>query len=152
MRTLLLCLLTCTSVSYAFAQNNEDHFNLGLGLNNGWGIPISGTYDWGFRQDFNLGVGLSVGLDVDDGQGSETALGAGFFTQWYADRILEIPSSLDVYAGLGVFYYTRDSADDLDLNLFIGGRYYFNETLGVNLELGGGTVFSGGRVGLSWRL
>ncbi|NNK80195.1 MAG: hypothetical protein HKO93_01755, partial [Flavobacteriales bacterium] len=51
-----------------------------------------------------------------------------------------------------IFYYTRSSADDLDLNLFIGGRYYFNDRLGFNLELGGGTALAGGRIGVSWRL
>lgn len=152
-RALFFLLIATFASSDLFSQNNENHFNAGLGLS-GWGIPIYASYDWGFRRDFNLGVGasLATGSDGRNGRPDGEAFGAGFFTQWYADRVLEIPSEFDAYAGLGVFYYTYGGGDDLDLNLFIGGRYFFNNTLGVNLEFGGGSAFSGGKVGLSWRL
>jgi hypothetical protein len=154
MKHILLILISVLLISSATkAQDNQNHFNLGLGLN-GWGIPVYGSYDWGFRGDFNLGVGASVAFDTDnDDRGfNGTALGVGFFTQWYADRVLEIPQDFDVYAGGGLFYYTFSGGDDLDLNLFIGGRYYFNDKMGFNLEFGGGSALAGGKVGVSWRL
>jgi outer membrane immunogenic protein len=135
------------------AQNNDTHFNAGVGLH-GWGIPLYASYDWGFRGDFNLGVGGSLSLagDGNDGRPDGLAMGAGFFSQWYADRILDIPSEFDLYGGLGIFYYGYKNGNDLDLNGFIGGRYYFNDNLGVNLELGGGSALTGGKIGFSWQL
>jgi len=135
------------------AQSNENHFNAGLGLN-GWGVPIYASYDWAFRGDFNLGVGASLSPNVNGGNDgpSGMALGAGAFTQWYADALLDIPSDFDFYAGGGVFYYTYDKGGDLDLRIFLGGRYYVNRQMAINLELGGGSALSGGKIGLSWRL
>jgi len=34
----------------------------------------------------------------------------------------------------------------------IGGRYYFTQKVGINLELGGGNAFSGGKIGLTFKL
>jgi len=34
----------------------------------------------------------------------------------------------------------------------IGGRYYFTEKFGVNLEFGGGNAYSGGKLGISIKL
>jgi len=141
-------ILTLGAVS-VHGQNQGSHINAGLGLD-GRGIPIYGSYDWGFRDDFNLGVGASLSTGGNDYDGG--IFGAGFFTQWYADRILDIPSDFDVYAGLGVYYYTYKNGDDLDLGLFVGGRYYFNDSMGVNLELGAGSTLAGAKIGVTWQL
>jgi hypothetical protein len=34
----------------------------------------------------------------------------------------------------------------------VGGRYYFTEKVGINLEVEGGNAFSGGKFGLSIKL
>lgn len=135
------------------AQNTEPHFNAGVGLN-GWGIPVYASYDWGFMDDINLGLGasLATGGNGRDGHPDGLAFGAGFFGQWYADRMLDIPSEFDFYGGLGIYYYGYKNGNSLDLGASIGGRYYFNDQLGVNLEVGGGSALSGGKIGLSWRL
>ncbi|NNC83112.1 MAG: hypothetical protein HKN79_06010 [Flavobacteriales bacterium] len=153
MYRIVILVALLASFTTARSQVNGDHFNLGLGFH-GWGIPVYGSYDWEFRGDFNLGVGASVSLDTDgpDEGLDGNAFGAGFFTQWYADRVLDAPSEFDVYAGAGVFYYSYRKGDDLDLNLFIGGRYFFNSKTAINLELGGGSALAGGKIGVSWRL
>jgi outer membrane immunogenic protein len=148
-KNILVCFLLCVAGITGQAQNQEDHFNAGVGLD-GRGIPIYGSYDWGLTGDFNLGVGLSLatgGNDIDGG-----ILGAGFFSQWYGDRVLGLPDEFDAYGGLGLYYYNYKGGDDIDLGLFIGGRYYVNDAIGVNLEFGGGTAIAGGKVGISWRL
>ncbi len=149
MKKLIFTSLLCIGAMTGYGQNQGPHFNAGLGLD-GRGIPIYASYDWGFKEDFNLGVGASLNLGNDDFDGG--IFGAGFFTQWYADRVLDIPSDFDVYAALGVYYYTYKNGDDLDLGLSIGGRYYFNDRIGINLEFGGGTLVQGARIGVSWAL
>lgn len=145
MKHYLAVLVLSLMSSALLAQRHGDHLNAGLGFDSN-GLPIYGSMDFGFRGDFNLGVGASLAIGGDNGG----ALGLGGFTQWYADDLLEIPDDFDTYAGGGLFLYLDDGTD-LDLNLFIGGRYYFDPKIAINLELGGGTVRSGGRIGVSWR-
>jgi outer membrane immunogenic protein len=40
----------------------------------------------------------------------------------------------------------------LGLGIQVGGRYYFNEKFGLNLEFGGGNYVSGGKFGISLKL
>lgn len=148
MKSILICIALALSVSLS-GQQHGDHLNLGLGLN-GIGLPIGVSYDWGFQGDFNLGLGASLALSSRDYGGSP--IGLGFFTQWYADDLLDLPSEFDAYASGGVYYYTYKGGDAIDLNISIGGRYYFDDRLGLNIELGGGSVLSGGRVGVTWRM
>jgi hypothetical protein len=73
---------------------------------------------------------------------------------------LNIPSTWDFYAGLNLGFYYWNSRNDypgnsrsgIGLGAQIGGRYYFTNKIGLNLELGGGNAFSGGKVGISIRL
>lgn len=149
MKKLIFTSILCVCALTGYSQNQGPHFNAGLGLD-GRGIPVYASYDWGFKEDFNLGVGAAFNTGGDEFDGG--VFGAGFFTQWYADRVLDIPSDFDAYAGIGVYYYNHKNGDDLDLGLFIGGRYYFNDKIGLNLEFGGGTLVQGGRIGVSWAL
>ena len=71
-----------------------------------------------------------------------------------------MPSNWDFYAGLNLGFYAWTSPSDypgdhtsgVGLGAQIGGRYYFSRTVGLNLELGGGTVTSGGKFGLTFKL
>ena len=66
----------------------------------------------------------------------------------------------DFYAGLNLGYYTWSSPSDypgnrtsgLGLGAQVGGRYYFTPKVGINLEIGGGNAFSGGKIGLTFKL
>jgi len=79
---------------------------------------------------------------------------------YHFNSLLDIPNNWDFYAGLNLGFYIWNSSDDypgsntsgLGLGAQVGGRYYFNDKLGVNLEFGGGNAFSGGKVGVSVRL
>jgi hypothetical protein len=65
--------------------------------------------------------------------------------------ILNISSLWDFYAGLNLGFYNWNSPNDyegshnsgLGLGAQIGGRYFFNNKVGINLEFGGGNAFSG---------
>jgi len=79
---------------------------------------------------------------------------------YHFNNLLSIPYNWDLYAGLNVGYYIWNSPNDYDgdhhsslgLGAQIGGRYYFTESFGVNLEFGGGNAFSGGKVGISLKI
>jgi hypothetical protein len=68
---------------------------------------------------------------------------------------LNIPQNWDFYAGLNIgFRIGLDNATSsgLDLGAQVGGRYYWNDKWGVNVEFGGGSTMAGGGVGLSLRM
>lgn len=159
------------------AQNDgalATHFNTGLGLSN-WGIPIYASYDVNVAQDINVGGGISFRSKTDNwrygtyrGKYRHTLIGISGLGYYYFNRILEIDPAFDFYGGasLGfVIWNTKSTGDDdfvldydgsgtsgLDLSLLIGGRYYFKDNLGVNLELGGGNHLFGSKVGVTWKL
>jgi hypothetical protein len=120
--------------------------NLGFGLN-GAGFPVYAGMDFGVHPDITVGgqVGLDLGFDwiSISGRGD-----------YHFNTLLEIPSDWDVYAGLSLGFAAgigNDFNSDLDLGLQVGGRYYWSSYWGVNLELGGGNNFTGGRIGVSKR-
>jgi len=79
---------------------------------------------------------------------------------YHFNRVLNIPSPWDFYAGLNLGFYVWSSPNDyvgshssgLGLGGQIGGRYYFSDNFGVNLEFGGGNAFGGGKVGITLKL
>lgn len=175
---LILFIGACLLAAPVNAQNDgtlTTHFNAGLGLSN-WGIPIYASYDVNVAQDINVGAGISYRGKTDrwksgsySGKYRHSLIGISGLGYYYFNRLLEIPSEFDFYGGasLGfVIWNTSSTSDDdnytqdydgsgtsgLDLSLLIGGRYYFKENLGVNLEVGGGNHLFGTKVGVTWKL
>ena len=79
---------------------------------------------------------------------------------YHFNTLFNIPSRWDLYAGANVGFYFWTSPNEyngshnsgLGIGGQIGGRYYFTNKLGVNLEFGGGNAFSGGKIGLTFVL
>ena len=156
-------------------RNTESYFNAGIGISN-WGIPLYASFEKPVASDINLGGGASfqtVSRSVSYSSGRttwrHTAVGLEAIGLYYADRVLALPSDFDVYGGLGLGFFFWDTSfkdgpngfnesydgpasSGLGLRGFVGARYHMNSNLALNLELGGGSVISGGRFGLSWRL
>lgn len=71
-----------------------------------------------------------------------------------------ISNQWDLYAGLSLGFYIWSSpgnypgkhASGLGLGAQLGGRYFFSDKFGMNLELGGGDVVSGGKFGITIKL
>ena len=70
---------------------------------------------------------------------------------YHWNYLIGIPSNWDFYAGARVGVSFGGSATDLDLGIQVGGRWYWSEKWGMNLEIGGGTGF-GTTFGLSYKL
>jgi len=112
---------------------------------------VYGGIDFGVHPDIT--VGGEISLRIGDGYNIIGFAGNG---NYHFNRILSIPAKWDFYAGLSVGYYKL--VTDADYNYGglgwagqVGGRYYFNEKFGINLELGGGNI-SGGKIGITMKL
>lgn len=105
----------------------------------GNGTGITGTFDYGIHQYFSLGVGGEFYFsDNDDGD---------FYIFGRADahlgQLLNMPSNMDLYPGIDVGLL----GDDFGFGGHLGFRYFFQNNLGVYVEVG-----SRGSIGLSFNL
>lgn len=143
-------------------STGQAQLNGGVGFS-GWGIPFYAGLDYGVHPDVTVGAEFSYrryreryfGFDFNHRITGISANG-----NYHFNTLLDIPSNIDLYAGLNVGFYiwnTNDSnykgngASGLGLGAQIGGRYYFDNHWGINLELGGANTTSGGKFGVSYR-
>jgi outer membrane immunogenic protein len=152
MRKITLLLSAVLFSVTMFAQQSEGaaplsagqkQLNFGAGFS-GHGIPTYIGLDIAVHNDITVGPVLKV---VFDDNIYVAALGRG---DYHFNRLLGIPSNWDFYAGAAVGVRFNDGVD-LDLGLQVGGRYYWSEKWGINLEFGGGTGY-GTSLGVSMKL
>lgn len=164
MRKLLTVLFIILASGSVFAQApvSKGQFQLNAGVGFGWGIPIYVGFDVGVHQDITVGGQFSFASYHDNWNGDKynhTIIGIEGHGNYHFNRILNIQDNWDLYAGLHLGYYYWNSPDlyggadhsGIGLGIQIGGRYYFSQKFGLNLELGGGTAFSGGKFGVTIR-
>jgi len=151
---------------HAQSQNalatGRSQLNVGLGLSN-WGIPFYVGLDYGINNNITLGAEFSVrNYDENWNNGTYRQQIIGFIGNgnYHFNNVLNIPSNYDFYAGLNVGFniwtspsnYAGSHNSGLAIGAQIGGRYYFSNKLGLNLEFSGGNSASNGKFGLSVRL
>jgi hypothetical protein len=108
------------------------------------GMPMVATFDYAVHKDVTIGgtggfyfaPGFRVGLI--------------FKGDYHWNYLLGIPNNIDFYTGvrLGVLFGT---SFEFDGGIQVGGRYYWNDKWGVNLEVIGSTNF-GLNIGVSMKL
>jgi hypothetical protein len=123
--------------------------NIGLGVGSTYttytssAIPISGSYEFGIKDDLfddksSLGVGAYLGFASSD-RWNYTYLGVKGAVHY------QFVEKLDTYAGLMLTMRLISghghSHNDLILPFFIGGRYYFTDTVGAFAEIGHGIAY-----------
>jgi outer membrane immunogenic protein len=161
---LILSLLLCSSIIFAQSpiSKGSTQLNVGVGLSS-WGVPFYLGIDHGITQDITLGGELSYrGYRdrYDNVYYDHNVIGISGNGNYHFNRVLQIPKNWDFYAGLNVGFYIWNSPYDyhgshssgLGLGGQIGGRYFFSNKVGLNLEFGGGNAFSGGKLGLTFKL
>ncbi|MGQ1786725.1 MULTISPECIES: hypothetical protein [unclassified Saccharicrinis] len=115
-------------------SKGDKQLNFGLGFNTD-GFPVYGGVDFAVHDE------ITIGPQVNMVFGDDSSLSLGFRGDYHFNRLLEITSDWDVYAGanagLGI-----ETNNTLELGLQIGGRYYWDNKWGINLEFGGGNTFS----------
>ena len=156
--------LLFASLIYAQApvKKGESQLNAGLGLSS-WGLPVYLGLDYGVHPDITVGGELSYRSYNDKYANiryDHSVIGISGNGNYHFNRVLEIPRNWDFYAGLNLGFYIWNSPNDyqgshssgLGLGAQVGGRYFFNNKIGLNLEFGGGNAFSGGKLGLTFKL
>lgn len=116
----------------------EDYTALNVLLNLGKVSAINASYEIQVADQITVGPAALIDFDGNFGLG-----GRGFY---YFDELLTLNDTWDVYAGLELGY--RFGSNDLNLGIFIGGEWRFNDKLGLILEFSGGSISFGGGVGL----
>jgi hypothetical protein len=167
----ILIIVFTLCITSAMAQGSLEkgraQFNAGLGFST-WGVPIYVGADFGVHEDITVGGKVSYRnysnrFGNDRYSQSLTFIGAN--GNYHFNRLLTLPSEWDFYAGLTLGYYVWSNvkwnnssqatfggeASGIGADLQIGGRYFFNDKFGVNLEVGGGTG-AGGSLGVTIKL
>ena len=166
MKKLLFTIALLAGMISSYGQNplavGAAQLNAGLGFS-GYGLPVYLGLDFGASRDFTLGGELSFRSYSDNYNGfgyNHNIIGISGNGNYHFNTVLDMPSNWDFYAGLNLGFYVWTSPSDypgnhtsgLGLGAQVGGRYYFSRKVGLNLELGGGSVTSGGKIGLTFKL
>lgn len=167
MKKTLITFIFLVAASAMFAQApigiGQAQINAGLGFSS-WGVPVYAGVDFGVHEDITVGGELSFRSYRNNYLGykyNHSIIGISGNGNYHFNTVLDIPKEWDLYAGLNLGFYiwsTSDSGYEGDqssgfgLGAQVGGRYYFNDKFGVNLEFGGGNAFSGGKIGISIKL
>jgi len=163
MKKLYIFILISLFSGSAFCQYPLDkgqvQLNAGFGLS-GWGKPVYIGLDFGVHKDMSLGLELSYRkyrARWDKMYFDHSITGISGNWNYHFNSVLDLDDQWDFYAGLNcgwyiwrseAAYYGTDNTG-LGLGAQIGGRYYFNDKIGINLEAGGGNAFSGGKLGIT---
>lgn len=160
---LTIILLIATSVIYAQGPiaKGQAQFNAGVGFSS-WGVPVYVGFDFGVHKDITIGAEFSFRSyheNYEHYKYNHSVIGILANGNYHFNSLLNIPTNWDFYAGLNLGFYFWNSPHDypgsnssgLGLGAQVGGRYYFTDKFGINLEFGGGSAFSGGKFGISIR-
>lgn len=158
------CFIATTAFAQAPLDNGDLQLNAGFGLS-GWGTPVYIGVDYGIADDITIGGELSYrsyGQRFGGDNFNSSIIGIQANGNYHFTRIFEMPSKWDLYAGLGLNYYSWSTDDrykefaaetsGIGVGIQIGARYFFTDKFGVNLEFGGGNATSGGKVGITYKL
>lgn len=165
----LFILLSMTLASFsAFAQadlgEGNTQLNAGVGFSD-WGVPVVVGLDFGVAKNITVGAEASYRSKTKNYMKS-TAISIGGNANYHFNEVLQLPSPLDVYAGISLSYinwkhewegpygmpHEDENKGKLGFNGQIGMRYFFNNKFGLNLEFGVGNVLSGGKIGITYKL
>jgi outer membrane immunogenic protein len=166
MKKQILTFILVLATGFVFAQSpiskGESQINFGVGLSS-WGVPVYVGFDHGVHPDITLGAEASFRSFNDnwrDNKYRHSVIGIQGNANYHFNTVLNIPSPWDFYAGLNLGFYSWSSPRDyegshtsgLGLGGQIGGRYFFSNKVGINLEFGGGNAFSGGKFGITIKI
>ncbi len=167
--SLLVMVLFSTVVFSQRIQEGGHQVNAGLGFSSGWGLPVFAGYDYAVTNDITIGGQINYATSSDTYatfKWNSTWVSFGANGNYHFNNVLQIPNNFDVYAGVTLAYnlYSYDYPSELDAKYRtgsnskmgfrgqIGGRYFFNDKFAINVEFGGGSVATGGRVGITYKL
>lgn len=166
MKKIYLLLVFVAVAAFAYGQSplpvGKAQLNLGVGLT-GWGVPVYAGFDYSVHKDITLGAEFSWRSYRENWKSNyynHTIMGISGNANYHFNTVLSIPQNWDFYAGINLGFFVWTSPNNypgnyrsgLGLGGQIGGRYYFTERFGLNLEFGGGNAFYGGKFGITVKL
>ncbi len=122
----------------------DKQLNFGTGFTNN-GIPVFVSMDFALHKDITLTPEVHVKFD-DKIKG-----GILVKADYHWNYLIGIPSNWDFYAGARAGFDFGDSDFVPNFGIQVGGRWYWSDKWGMNLEMAGGTGF-GTTFGLSMKL
>lgn len=162
MKKVILSLGLLAVFTQAKAQGNLEkgnaQLNIGAGFSS-WGIPVIVGADFGVAKSITLGVEGSFRSWNNVGY-KFSIIGVGANANYHFNDVLELPKKMDLYAGvtLGYFIYNTPSGypgaslSTAGFSGQAGFRYYFTNKAAFNIEFGGGSATSGGKIGVTFKL
>jgi outer membrane protein W len=165
----LAFLLSVFAFSYTFAQapleRGSSQLNAGVGTS-GWGVPIYVGLDYGLADNFTIGGELSYqsyNQKYASSEANSSIFGIQANGNYHFNELLSMRSEWDFYAGASLNYFSwsttyngakfdNNNNNNLNLGIQVGGRYFFNDKFAVNLQVGGGTVVGGVKLGITYKL
>jgi outer membrane immunogenic protein len=144
----------CLTTIVAFAQSpiGQGGKQLNFGVSgNSYYVPVYVSFDFGVHPDITIGpqAGLDLGFNY---------LNLGFRGDYHFNTLMGIPSDWDFYAGAtsGFSIQLRNNSVNVNsgflIGLQVGGRWYWNDQWGLNVEFGGSNLFGTGRLGVSMKM
>ena len=127
-------------------SKGEKQLNFGVGFDGG--VPVYVGIDYAVHDDITIGGNIGFDLTGFDYM-NLTVRG-----DYHWNRLIGIPDNWDFYAGVnfgGAIGLSKYYGNGLHVDIHVGGRYYWDEKWGINLELGGGTGFASS-LGVSMKL
>lgn len=152
LRKILLFVFTLMLVTGTYAQKNgvaplakgEQQLNFGLGFND-YGFPIYVSYDFAVHKDVTVTPQVNVTFDDD------VHFGVLVKSDYHWNYLIGIPNDWDFYTGARIGVDIFDGSTNLDFGIQVGGRWYWSEKWGLNMEIAGGTGF-GTVIGVSLKM
>lgn len=153
---------TFAGYSQGSLPKGKSQLNFGVGFSN-WGVPVYLGFDNSISRDFTLGAEIShrsYRENWKDNKYRHAITGVLGNINYHFNHALNVPKAVDFYGGLNIGFFAWSSPDNYDgthnsglgLGAQLGGRYYLSNKVSLNLELGGGSAFSGGKFGLTIKL
>ena len=165
----LTLLIISTFCTISFAQtgafrNGDNLLNVGMGLNSYYsgGMPVGGSFEFGVTEDISVGVSLDYLAYREAGVSKLNAFYLGARGSYHFNNLLEIKNQkVDLYGGLGSGYLRTSKKGDGNwrvettttgayYEIFMGGKYYFNKSIGGFVELGAAGS-TNARIGLAFK-
>ena len=157
MKKLILISTFVFAFSNLYAQfplgKGSAQFNAGLGLSSK-GLPIYAGFDIGLNRQFTVGGELGI-RSFTENTYKQNVFSISGNANFHFNKLLEMSNSWDLYAGLSLGFNIWNSnnvasgTSGLGLSAQIGTRVKIANKLSLNLEFGGGNVFSGGKIGIT---
>lgn len=156
-KLILLFVGVLIATSAAFSQGTlapgKAQLDAGVGFST-YTTPFYIGFDYGLKNNMTVGAELSY----RDRNNYWRVISITGNWNFHFNKMLKLTPEWDLYAGLkaGYLYYDTYAGYELSETNFyaggqVGGRWFFTDNFGLNVELAVGNSFSDGRLGITYK-